>query len=314
MAKISVIIPVYNTEKYLSRCLDSVLNQTFQDIEVVCINDGSTDNSLKILRQYAKKDKRIKLMSQENKGLSVTRNVGLKNISGKYVSFIDSDDYIDRNYYEWLIGLMEKNDADIVMAGMRTVNDGIISDNITPDIMTDDFIEKIKNLPNGSTCDKLYKANLFKNLEFPVGRYYEDNIVLLKIMYIANKVIFTNKVSYYYFINNSGICRSTDNTIIKKRNEDMLYSAKMMLNFAKKHGFEQSEDIKNFVVRTVAYGFTSKQSPYYKQIKYLLGRRYLRRYNAKTNKILIKNFLLRMLCMFVPLRNWRHKIKNHFNR
>lgn len=308
MAKISVIIPVYNTEKYLSRCLDSVLNQTFQDIEVVCINDGSTDNSLKILRQYAQKDKRIKIMSQENKGLSVTRNVGLKNISGKYVSFIDSDDYIDRNYYEWLIGLMEKNDADIVMAGMRTVNNGIISDNITPDIMTDDFIEKIKNLPNGSTCDKLYKTNLFKNLEFPVGRYYEDNIVLLKIMYIANKVIFTNKVSYYYFINNSGICQSTDNTIIKKR--DMLYSAKMMLNFAKKHGFEQSEDIKNFVVRTVAHGFMSKQSPYYKQIKYLLGRRYLRRYNAKTNKILIKNFLLRMLCMFVPLR----KIKNHFNR
>ena len=124
-----MIIPVYNVEQYLPRCLDSIIGQTFSDLEIVCVNDGSPDNSDKILLEYAKKDPRIKIITQENGGLSAARNTGLKNISGEYVSFIDSDDWIDSDYYEQLLKLVEENDADIAMAGMRIANANGISNN-----------------------------------------------------------------------------------------------------------------------------------------------------------------------------------------
>ena len=95
MPKISVIVPIFNVEKYLKECLESIINQTFKDIEIICINDGSTDNSLDILNQYAEKDNRIKVITQSNQGLSAARNTGIKYANGEYISFIDSDDYID---------------------------------------------------------------------------------------------------------------------------------------------------------------------------------------------------------------------------
>ncbi|MBR3148449.1 MAG: glycosyltransferase [Alphaproteobacteria bacterium] len=313
MPKVSVIIPVYNTEKYLSRCLDSIVNQTYKDLEIICINDGSTDDSLKILKEYAKKDKRIKIITQKNQGLSVTRNVGLENITGQYISFIDSDDYVDLDYYECLVNLMEKNNADVVMCGMRIVDNDVVSKNTTPNMTTNNFIKKIQNLPNGSTCDKLFKADLFKNLTFPVGKYYEDNIVLLKTMFYSDVVVFTNKVSYYYFMNYSGICRTTDENIIKRRKEDRLYAAKIMMSFAKEHGFDKSKQVKDFIVRTVASDFITEESPYYREIKNILGKRYVLKHNGKNLTAKIKKFLLRILCLFIPVRTWRHKIKDFFN-
>ena len=100
MAKISVIIPVYNIEKYLVKCLDSVINQTFTDIEIICINDGSTDNSLSILEEYAQKDKRIKIINKENGGLSSAWNAGLNEVSAEYLTFVDGDDWIDTNTFK----------------------------------------------------------------------------------------------------------------------------------------------------------------------------------------------------------------------
>ena len=251
MPKISVIIPVYNTEKYLSRCLDSVVNQTFKDLEIICVNDGSTDNSNEILDRYASKDNRITVINQKNGGLSAARNTGLRHASGQYIGFVDSDDWIDIDYYECLIGLAEKNNADIVMAGMRVVDQDNISDNTTPNMVTNNFVRKIKNLPNGGINDKLLKSELFQGLEFPVGRYYEDNVVLLKVMYYSKIVVFTNSVSYYYFMNQSGICRTTNNDIVKHKVQDRLYSARSMMDFAKEHRLGQSRVVKDFILRTV---------------------------------------------------------------
>ena len=103
MPKISVIVPVYNVEKYLARCLDSIINQTLADIEIICINDGSTDNSLEILNDYAKKDSRIKIIDQTNAGLSCARNAGMQIAQGEYIGFVDSDDWIDLDFYEKLV-------------------------------------------------------------------------------------------------------------------------------------------------------------------------------------------------------------------
>ena len=286
MPKISVIITVYNVEKYLSRCLDSVVNQTFKDLEIICVNDGSTDNSAEILDRYASKDKRIIIINQKNGGLSAARNTGLRHASGQYIGFVDSDDWIDIDYYECLVGLAEKNNADIVMAGMRVVDQDNISDNTTPNMVTNNFVKKIKNLPNGGINDKLLKSELFQGLEFPVGRYYEDNVVLLKVMYYSKIVVFTNSVSYYYFMNQSGICRTTNNDIVKHKIQDRLYSARSMMDFAKEHRLGQSRVVKDFILRTVICEFISKKSPYYHNVQQILGKFYV--CHIKIKKLLHK--------------------------
>lgn len=102
MAKISIIVPVYNTEKFLEKCLNSLINQTLKDIEIICINDGSTDKSLQILEKFANKDKRIQIINQTNSGLSVARNIGIKKAKGEYIGFVDSDDWVDLNFFEQL--------------------------------------------------------------------------------------------------------------------------------------------------------------------------------------------------------------------
>ena len=102
MVKISIIVPVYNTEPYLEQCLDSIINQTLEDIEIICVNDGSTDNSLSVLEEYASKDNRIKIINQENEGPGFARNNGLKSVNGEYVLFVDSDDWIELNTCEAL--------------------------------------------------------------------------------------------------------------------------------------------------------------------------------------------------------------------
>ena len=118
-AKITVIIPVYNVEIYLADCLDSVLQQTLNEIEIICINDGSSDNSLEILKEYARKDSRIIIISQENKGLGSARNRGLEVATGEYVAFLDSDDWVDNNYYEKLYNTAKKYNSEIACAGFK---------------------------------------------------------------------------------------------------------------------------------------------------------------------------------------------------
>ena len=118
MPKISIILPVYNVEKYLKQCLDSIINQTFTDFECICVNDGSTDSSLKILQQYASKDNRFKIINQENKGLSESRNIGLSVAIGDYILFIDSDDFIDNNFCEVLYMDTIKYKAELVFGGI----------------------------------------------------------------------------------------------------------------------------------------------------------------------------------------------------
>lgn len=253
MQKISVIIPVYNTDKYLAKCLDSVITQTFSDIEIICINDGSTDNSAEILKKYAEKDSRIKIITQTNKGPSAVRNRGIDEAKGEYISFIDSDDTIDKNYYKVLVDLMKKNNADIAMAGMRKVNKDKISENTTPNCVTNNLREKISYLPNGSCCDKLFKINLFKDnkITFPVGRLFEDNIVLLQLMFFSDNVAFTNTVSYYYFANPNGTCHTQDKKIIKKKRKDKKWIANEMVKFAKANKFDSSckKEVITFVRR-----------------------------------------------------------------
>ena len=179
MPKISVIIPVYNVEPYLSQCLDSILNQTFTDFECLCVNDGSTDNSLKVLQEYANKDIRIKIINQKNSGSSVARNNALKNSVGQYIAFVDSDDFISKDYLEKLLIIAEKENSDIVYcrhkmyypldnkyeSGVNKEKLNKLFNNYSNLKNSDKQIKCILDIVENarSICMKLYKAEIIKN-------------------------------------------------------------------------------------------------------------------------------------------------------
>ena len=126
MAKVSIGVPVYNVAEYLPQCLDSILNQTFQDFEVILVDDGSTDNSFEICQEYVAKDSRFRLIHQKNKGLAGARNTIIKNVKTEYIAWVDSDDWIEENYLKLLIDTQEKTDADMVTMGHKVYQDGTV--------------------------------------------------------------------------------------------------------------------------------------------------------------------------------------------
>lgn len=209
--KISVIIPVYNAEKFLNFCIESLVKQSQRYCEFIFINDGSTDNSNEILKNYQKIDERIILVDQNNSGVSNARNNGLKIARGEYISFVDADDYLN---YDFLLKLYEiafQSNADIVISNFITEQDGRwkISKSIFPvnQIFEKEYIHQnictflIKNDSLNSCCTKLFKKDFIKinDIEFPVDKKNsEDAFFTLKAFSIANKVIFTDYSGYYY--------------------------------------------------------------------------------------------------------------------
>lgn len=227
LSEISVIIPVYNVEKYLTECLDSICNQTFTDLEIICINDGSTDNSFQILTEYAQKDKRIKILTLSNKGLGAARNWGLKVASGKYVYFLDSDDYIDLTTMEKLHESIVVNDSDIVLFKFRTFDDfknihkrdaHFRIDKIFGDIDYSNFTFTYQDVKRHvlntafSACLKLYRKDFldsFDEFVFDEGINFEDVSFHVKIMLRSSKISFVNESLYYYRSNPYSILNST---------------------------------------------------------------------------------------------------------
>lgn len=213
---ISVIVPVYNVEKYLSRCVDSIIGQTYSNLEIILVNDGSTDLSGAICDEYKKKDKRIVVIHQKNGGLSQARNSGMEIMSGKYVAFVDSDDYISEDYIEYLFRLRFKYQADISVCLHRNFyEDGKLEkkrnkrNNIVVfsghDAVADMCYQK--HIPN-SAWGKLYKSELFQNVGYPVGKLYEDLGTTYKLLLMSNKVVFSSKEKYYYFQRQDSIMHS----------------------------------------------------------------------------------------------------------
>lgn len=244
MPKISIIIPVYNVENYLKRCLDSIVNQTLQDIEIICVNDGSTDGSQKILEKYRSMDYRIKIVIQENEGLSAARNAGLKIARGEYIGFVDSDDWIDLDFYDVLYKNAKANNAEIAVAATNFISDKLIFRSEHDGIFSN-FLSVLEILKNGSVWDKIFSRKLIEknNCIFPKGLYFEDNVFLIKTMYYAKKIIFTSQTGYYYFQNPNGICRNKSQKNIEKQNRDANIVANKLREFAKKSRMSKEEQL-----------------------------------------------------------------------
>lgn len=236
MTKISLVVPVYNTEKYLRKCLDSLLNQTFHDIEIICINDGSTDNSAKILEEYP----HIKVITQENRGLSEARNTGIKAASGDYIGFVDSDDWVDLDFFEKLYNSITKYDADIACATIkRRKNKYRVK--YEEEVVYTDLEEKIRicGLPKSSyVWNKLYKASIVKQNLFTPGVYFEDMLWTPKVIKQANKIVTVPETTYYYRPNSGSIVKKCPSI---KKQEDFYNAKKYLINFFDENGIKLPE-------------------------------------------------------------------------
>ncbi len=204
---ITVVVPCYNNEKYLPKCIESILNQTYSNLEIILVNDGSTDNSIAVINEYAKKDKRIVVIDQKNQGVSVARNTAIDIAKGEYLSFVDSDDIISLDYFEVLMDSLTRNDADIAICrALRFVEGEEIvkpAEEYNEEVFNRE--EVIENLiVKGDFYDfpstKLYKKVLFENERYAEGRVYEDSSIIFKLYEKCKKVVVNNQKNYFYLV------------------------------------------------------------------------------------------------------------------
>jgi glycosyltransferase involved in cell wall biosynthesis len=218
--KISVIVPVYNVENFIRKCIDSILNQTFTNLEIILVNDGSTDNSGKICEEYAKKDKRIIVIQQKNRGQSAARNAGLDIATGDYIGFVDSDDYIASNMYEILYNSLIENNCDLSIGRLQRSDCEEIIDNKTIKMSKYEALERsvISHVIDVEAYTRLYKRYIFNDLRFEIGKIYEDYLILSDVLLKAENIVYNGKAIYYYTIRTG----STTHPETIKVNEDIL--------------------------------------------------------------------------------------------
>lgn len=214
--KVSVIVPVYNVEDYLERCVKSILEQTYKNLEIILVDDGSPDNSGLKCDEIASKDDRVIVIHKENGGLSSARNKALDIASGDYLTFVDSDDVIHTHMIEWMTEELEDYDADFVSTGLLSFDEQVpieIDKNIEFERMEDkDFIDHLFPTNFGkisvTACGKLYKKVLFDSLRYPEGVIYEDLRVYLPLLLSCKRISVVNTPLYYWFDNAQSITRS----------------------------------------------------------------------------------------------------------
>lgn len=218
MKKISVVIPVYNVEKYLSECLDSVVNQTYKNLQIIIVDDGSTDSSGKICDEYANNDNRIIVVHQKNAGAGAAKNTGLELIDDDYFSIIDSDDYIELDMYEKMVNSLEKYNADIVQCLFRNVyvNDSFdrkykIKGNYPKVLTSKSFLkEYLYDWKYAIFANKVFKSSLLKDIRFPVGRKIDDEFFTYKLVCNAKKVVNIDNILYNYRMRKTSVMNEND--------------------------------------------------------------------------------------------------------
>ena len=221
---ISVIVPIYNVAPYLRQCVDSILMQTYSDLEVLLVDDGSPDECGKICDEYTKSDHRVRVFHTENRGLSAARNVGIENAKGEYLGFVDSDDWIEPDMYEILLKNIQNTNAGISICGYlyeseNTQKECACGKNLYSGI--DLQLALFEGKINSSVWNKLYRRELFQDLYFPEGMNYEDVAIMHRIVDRAGKIATIGEVKYHYRVRSDSISKT--------------YTAKNMLDYADAH-------------------------------------------------------------------------------
>lgn len=255
MPQISVIIPIHNMSLYMRHCVDSVRNQTLQDLEIILVDNLSSDDSPLICDEYAQLDSRIKVLHLNESGLSIARNAGIDIASAPYIGFIDSDDYIEPNMYEVMLNSIEKYQAGAAYCNLcyefedgsacqLYPNTGNISLRLAKDVQCDIILDKVSS----SSCTKLFRKELFENKRFPVGMYFEDHSTMYRWLGECDKVVWVDISFYHYLQRSDSICHTID---VQKRFQFFLAEYDR-LDFIEEHRIfdEKNEfEARNFIIR-----------------------------------------------------------------
>lgn len=263
--KISVIIPIYNVEDYLEQCVESILNQTYTNLEIILVNDGSTDSSGEICDRYKNIDKRIKVIHKVNGGLSDARNCGLENSTGEYIAFFDSDDWADEKFYDTLYTNIKKYNGDIAVCNYKKYySKKDIELHNSNEVICYSNIEALNQLYDKYSvqmiiaCNKLYKRKVIGGIRFPVGKIHEDEYLIPMIIYNAYKIIYINNELFYY--------RQRDNSIMNKKFNikrlDYLYVLESRMKFFKENMLDElyEKNVCTYLEKVMEFYFLIKNS------------------------------------------------------
>ncbi len=278
---VTVIVPVYKVEEFLSRCVESVISQSYHDLEIILVDDGSPDRCGEICDCYRGKDERIIVIHKENGGLSSARNAGIRVARGKYLCFVDSDDYIQSELIEQLLAAIARTGASISACGFAS-DENLLQNGITEEIRLFPAAEAIREiLKDGAICTsawgKLYERSLFDDILFPEGKYYEDYATTYKLFHKGGRIAYALTKKYYYTINTAGITRSP----FSSRNMDYFAISEEVEAFIDDNYPELSSLVKN---RSVSVAISL-----YRKLSHTPGRGQYRVEGEKLTDIIRKN-------------------------
>lgn len=303
--KVSAIVPVYNTEKFLEKCIRSIMSQTLKEIEIICINDGSTDNSLEILKKLQKEDNRIIIIDKKNEGVSIARNIGIERARGEFLSFIDSDDWIDKNYYEICYKKLKISESDIIVTDFFSENINGENQKYEKDVFSLEKIEKIRYVEDillinvtGALWNKIIRKEIVqrKNIRFEKElKVGEDIYFLIEILKEANSIIKLNKAFLHYIQHNN-------NTIKNIKIEYIINFHKVYSKLIKNISFQidKNKVITGYII-IVSWLFLANKEVFAKENEF-----YLNDYLNKASECNIKLIKNKKLKIFV-------KILKHIN-
>ena len=276
MTKLSIIVPVYNVEKYLPKCLESLIKQTLKDIEIICVNDGSMDNSLAILKEFASKDSRIRIIDNQHQGVAKTRNTGIEQSTGEYIGFVDSDDYIDIDFFEKLYNSATKSNSDIAIASILKHKNffNIYNAKYTKEETAITIQDKIKLCEDKKhfffyAWNKIYHSGFIKenNIKFSEGQIYEDVMFAIKALYYSNKIISVYGTKYHYIEHENSLTKYKDKT--GEKEHDLIKAYSELQEFCNSKNIEIPERLNYYAKKNFGFIFNLYEGKYQKKIQFL---------------------------------------------
>lgn len=276
MTKLSIIVPVYNVEKYLPKCLESLIKQTLKDIEIICVNDGSMDNSLAILKEFASKDSRIRIIDNQHQGVAKTRNTGIEQSTGEYIGFVDSDDYIDIDFFEKLYNSATKSNSDIAIASILKHKKffNIYNAKYTKEETAITIQDKIKLCEDKKhfffyAWNKIYHSGFIKenNIKFSEGQIYEDVMFAIKALYYSNKIISVYGTKYHYIEHENSLTKYKDKT--GEKEHDLIKAYSELQEFCNSKNIEIPERLNYYTKENFGFIFNLYEGKYQKKIQFL---------------------------------------------